>query len=117
MEKYCIMCGSKMEKGDEFCINCGSNQKPIPKNEPVVNMQSTETQKPEEKSKITAGILGIILGGIGIHNFYLGYTTKAIIQIIISLVTCGFGSLWGMTEGILILLGYIKEDANGNVLK
>ena len=35
----------------------------------------------ERKSKIAAGLLGIFIGSLGVHNFYLGYTKKAIIQI------------------------------------
>lgn len=64
-----------------------------------------------------AGLLGIFLGGWGIHNFYLGYTKKAVIQIIVTLVTCGIGSWWGLIEGILILCGKtITTDAQGNEL-
>lgn len=70
-----------------------------------------------QKSKLTAGLLGILLGGFGIHRFYLGYTTMGIIQIVVTLVTCGLGSLWGLIEGILILCDkYITTDANGNPL-
>src|SRR5215218_1174928 len=57
------------------------------------------------KSKMTAGLLGIFLGGFGVHNFYLGNTNKAIIQIVVTLVTCGIGSIWGLIEGIMILTG------------
>jgi TM2 domain-containing membrane protein YozV len=67
------------------------------------------------KSRIVAGILGILLGGLGIHNFYLGYNKKAVIQIIVTFVTCGIGSIWGLVEGILILVknpSYLT-DANG----
>ncbi|MBQ8078355.1 MAG: TM2 domain-containing protein [Oscillospiraceae bacterium] len=71
----------------------------------------------EQKSKLAAGLLGIFLGGFGIHRFYLGYTKMGIIQIIVTLVTCGAGSLWAFVEGILILCGtYITTDANGNPL-
>lgn len=70
------------------------------------------------KSKIVAGLLGIFLGGWGIHRFYLGYTKMGIIQIIVTLVTCGAASLWGVIEGILILCGtQITTDANGNPLQ
>ncbi len=71
----------------------------------------------EQKSKLTAGLLGILLGAFGAHNFYLGFTSKAIIQIVVSVVTCGIGSWWGIIEGILILCGKINADANGNALK
>lgn len=55
---------------------------------------------------MVAGLLGILLGGFGAHNFYLGHTNKAIIQIVVTFFTCGLGSLWGLIEGILILVGH-----------
>jgi hypothetical protein len=71
----------------------------------------------QQKEKMVAGLLGILIGGFGVHNFYLGYTTKGIIQIVVTIVTCGLGSLWGLVEGILILTGSgIKEDAEGRPL-
>ncbi len=70
----------------------------------------------EPKKKMTAALLGILLGAWGIHNFYLGFTKKAIIQIIVSVCTCGIGGIWGFIEGIMILTGSINTDANGNPL-
>ncbi len=74
-----------------------------------------------QKSKLAAGLLGIFLGSLGVHNFYLGYTGKAIAQLLISLLTCGFGAvasgIWGLVEGILILTGSITKDAKGIPLK
>ena len=71
----------------------------------------------QQKSKIAAGLLGIFLGAWGIHNFYLGFTKKGVIQIIVSVVTCGIGGIWGFIEGIMILVGSINTDANGNPLR
>jgi TM2 domain-containing membrane protein YozV len=72
---------------------------------------------PGQKSKIVAGILGILLGGFGVHRFYLGYTTIGIIQIVVTIVTCGIGAIWGLVEGILILVGStITTDAQGRPL-
>ena len=66
------------------------------------------------KSRIAAGILGILVGGLGIHRFYLGYIGIGIIQIVVTILTCGAGSLWGFIEGILILCGTtITTDADG----
>ena len=42
-------------------------------------------------------------GRFGVHKFILGYTKEGIIQIVITLVTCGFGSLVGLIEGIIYL--------------
>lgn len=67
------------------------------------------------KNRLVAGLLGIFLGGIGIHRFYLGYTKIGVIQIVVTVVTCGIGSLWGFIEGILILVKNEKflTDAYG----
>lgn len=99
-------------------------------NQPVGNMNNMNTNNgmgmppPNgyvQKSKIVAGILGILLGGLGIHNFYLGFTKKALIQLLVSLCTCGIGALpmeiWGLVEGIQYLTGSKNSDANGIMLK
>jgi TM2 domain-containing membrane protein YozV len=57
--------------------------------------------------KIAAGICGILLGGLGIHKFILGYTKEGVIQLILSIVTCGIFSIVGLVEGILYL---VKSD-------
>lgn len=62
------------------------------------------------KSKLAAGLLGIFLGALGVHNFYLGQTGKAIAQLLITLLSFGFLSwvsgIWGLIEGIMILASH-----------
>ncbi|MBS1536094.1 MAG: TM2 domain-containing protein [Flavobacteriaceae bacterium] len=59
--------------------------------------------RPDNK-KVAAGILAILLGGLGVHKFVLGYTTEGILQIVFSIITCGIaGSLIGLIEGIIYL--------------
>ncbi len=58
---------------------------------------------PGAEKKTVAGILGILLGGLGVHRFYLGDTTGGIIRIVITLVTCGAGSVIGLIEGIIYI--------------
>lgn len=53
--------------------------------------------------KLTAGICGILLGAWGVHKFILGYNKEGIIQIVITLVTCGVGGIVGLIEGIIYL--------------
>ena len=59
------------------------------------------------KSKVAAGLLGIFLGCFGAHNFYLGYTGRAVAQLLITLLSFGLFApvsvLWGFVEGIVIL--------------
>jgi len=56
----------------------------------------------EENKKVVAGILAILLGVLGIHKFYLGYTKEGVIQLILGLL-CGIGGLIGLIEGIIYL--------------
>ena len=73
-----------------------------------------------QKSKLVAGILGILIGVFGVHNFYLGYTGKAVAQLLLTLLgsvfTCGLSAvavwIWGLVEGIMILTGGIKVDGH-----
>jgi len=71
-----------------------------------------------DKSRMTAGLLGIFLGGFGVHNFYLGNTNKAIIQIVVTVLTCGIGAIWGLIEGIMIISGNesYQYDSDGRRL-
>lgn len=65
--------------------------------------QMTDWKALGADKKLVAGICGILLGGFGVHKFVLGYTTEGIIQIVITLVTCGAGSIVGLIEGIIYL--------------
>lgn len=63
-------------------------------------MQPTATRG---KEKMVAGILGILLNGLGIHHFYLGSTMAGVI-VLLSNVLCGLGCLIGLVEGVLLLV-------------
>jgi len=60
---------------------------------------------PGAKSKVTAGLLALFLGGLGIHKFYLGYTSAGLVYLLIN--TIG----WFITSFLLgipnIILGII----------
>lgn len=57
--------------------------------------------------KIAAGICGILLGGLGIHKFILGYQTEGLIMLLTTVLTCGVGGvimgIIGLIEGIMYL--------------
>ena len=110
----CVKCGVPVGSGVNYCPNCGNPTDPAAA---VCVKCGVALARPiPQKSKMTAGLLGIFLGGLGIHNFYLGYTGKAIAQIVLSLCF-GLGAIWGLVEGIMILCGSIKTDAQGIPLK
>ncbi len=64
-------------------------------------------QIPGADKKVVAGVLAILLGTLGIHKFYLGYTKAGIIMLAITLVSCGFAAVvvWviALIEGITYL--------------
>ena len=110
-DKYCKNCGHEMTPGQAFCTQCGYATQP----------QTVKINPAMQKSKMAAGLLGIFLGALGVHNFYLGYTGKALAQLLISVLSCGFlavaSEIWGLIEGIMILTGNINKDAKGIPLK
>ena len=106
MAKFCSNCGNELDEKAYVCPKCG--------------VKVNNNVDGNAKSRVCAGLLGIFLGAFGVHNFYLGYTGKAIAQLLITLLTCGIGafisSIWGLIEGILILTGSINTDGKGNPL-
>ncbi|WP_395657778.1 TM2 domain-containing protein [Nocardioides sp.] len=70
-----------------------------------------------DKSKLVAGLLQIFLGGFGIGRFYIGDNKTAIWQIVVTVLTCGIGSLWGLIDGIIMLATDNVTDAQGRPLR
>ncbi|MGM5629713.1 TM2 domain-containing protein [Apibacter raozihei] len=61
----------------------------------------------QENKKVVSGILAILLGALGIHKFYLGYTKEGLIMLLVSVLSCGIASgvmgIIGLIEGIIYL--------------
>ena len=130
----CKNCGNQMEDNAAFCTNCGTpaseaapNAQAAPAAEAAPNAQAAPvTAQPTTvapvapKSKTTAVLLAWFLGAFGVHNFYLGDATKAIIQLAITVVSCGtlaiVSAYWAIAEAIMLLTGKISTDAKGNPL-
>ncbi len=108
---FCRNCGKEIDDNAVVCVHCGV----------AVSPNAAANANPNAKSKLVAGLLGIFLGAYGVHNFYLGYTRNAVIQLVITLATCGVGaivsSIWGLVEGIMLLTGKIAVDGKGEPLK
>ncbi|WP_308294166.1 TM2 domain-containing protein [Streptomyces sp. ST2-7A] len=65
------------------------------------------------KSKVVAGILQILVGGVGAGRWYTGHYGMAIAQ----LLTCGGLGVWALIDGILFLVKDDRTDSEGLVLK
>jgi TM2 domain-containing membrane protein YozV len=61
------------------------------------------------KQRIVYIILALFLGGLGIHNFYAGYTGKAISQLLVVLLT-GWLLLPLLVVGIWVLVEICTVD-------
>jgi TM2 domain-containing membrane protein YozV len=74
-------------------------------------MASEYSQSEVSSKKMTAGLLGIFLGSLGIHKFYLGMTTPGLIMLLLSLTCVGYPIMHtiGLIEGILYLTRSDKE--------
>jgi len=93
-KNFCQNCGVETKANQEICVKCG------------VKLQNISNILTKSKSKIAAGILGILLGGFGIHKFYLGYTVSGIIMLLVSIIG-GFITL-GVASGVIWIIGLVE---------
>ena len=122
---FCSQCQNEMPDGSAFCNNCGARlmgggAAAGPEAQTTAQYPQPQTQpNPQAKSKIAAGVLGILLGCFGVHNFYLGFTGKAVCQLLLGTVGIFIfvgpiiSSIWGLVEGIMILCSSNGKDARG----
>ena len=133
MAKFCAHCGTSLDEGTKFCQNCGSNCEAVSAKAPEApQMNATMVNNPAPtvsmnsaavpgKSRVVSGLLGLFFGSLGVHNFYLGRTGRAVAQLLITVLSCFLLSfisgIWGFIESILILCGNVQVDGNRNPLK
>jgi TM2 domain-containing membrane protein YozV len=64
--------------------------------------QQVSTPRRQPKSRTTFIMLGILLGGLGAHNFYAGYTGRAVGQLCLSVLTLFYLAvvswIWAIVE-------------------
>jgi hypothetical protein len=66
-----------------------------------------------DRSRTAAGILQIVLPGVG--RMYLGYLAYGIIQLFLA-IFCGVGWIWSIIDGIVMLSGGVRLDGYGRQL-
>ena len=103
----CPHCGQVLEPWRVAQATKPGNAPPAPP--PMVGYPRPMTGALSSRSKVLAGVLGIVFGSLGIHRFYLGYIGIGILQIILTLATFGAAGIWGFVEGILCLTGHLRD--------
>lgn len=102
----CPNCGNQLSDGATFCGECGNRvqqeYKPAIENASAYSAQAATAAK-GTKSKTTAGVLAILLGGVGGQFFYLGHIGAGIVCIL--LLFTGFG--WIITEILGVIQGIV----------
>ena len=72
------------------------------------------------KQLIVALLLAFFVGPLGIHNFYLGYNSRGLIQLLLSVIIIGLPitAIWAFIEFIMIIMrsGSYGCDATGQPL-
>jgi TM2 domain-containing membrane protein YozV len=68
-----------------------------------------------DKSKVVAGLLQII-PGFGVGRFYTGHVGIGVAQLLVTFFTLGFGGIWPLIDGIIILVNG-GTDASGRPLR
>lgn len=123
MAGKCPMCGAPLE--NNVCNYCGysekasvtengayqqSSQSPIIQPQVIINNMSATnfdfTPGISRKSKITALLLCIFLGGLGAHKFYVGKVGMGILY----LFTAGFFGIGWFIDIFVIAAGAFKDE-------
>ncbi|RQG93179.1 NINE protein [Natrarchaeobius halalkaliphilus] len=103
-EKYCVECGATINRQAEICPECGVRQ--------------PSASGSGDTDKIAAGVLALLLGGLGAHKFYQGRMKLGVLYL--CFFWTGIPALLGLIEGILMLIAdddeYERKYADGGIL-
>lgn len=84
--------------------------------EPSPRVVSSGVSPRQPRSKVVAGLLGMLLGAFGAHRFYLGYTRVGVTMVVLGACTCfSVTAVWGLVEGVMCLFGSMR-DSDGRPL-
>ena len=94
---FCSSCGNKAAKEAPYCPSCGQ---PLKAQNNFVNDGYSSNGIPL-KSRVTAGILALFLGGIGVHKFYCGHIGLGVVYLLFFWTF--IPSIIALIEGIIYL--------------
>ena len=74
-----------------------------------------------QKSKMAYLLLGIFVGFLGVHNFYIGHTGRGVAQLLISVLTffilSPVSAVWALIECVMLFTSQYPVDANGVLMR
>ncbi len=76
-KKHCFACATILDARAELCPSCGVRQPTL-----AIMVQPPSQIAVSSKNKTTAGIFALVLGGLGIHRFYLGQPGVGLLYIL-----------------------------------
>ena len=129
-DKNCVKCNYVRGFGASYCPDCGAATTARARKCPDCGATLFVLRNTKARRRTTAALLAFFLGMFGIHNFYLGYMRRGLLQLIISVLSIVIFfldfvfiigapvvmGLWGFLEGIKLASGNIRVDADGNFL-
>ena len=98
MASFPVQRTSNLSETSETTISVNENNKG---NSSIAAAPSKSTSG---KSQVVALVLGLLVGGLGVHRFYLGYTWQGVVQ----LLTAGGCGIWALIDIIRIATGDLK---------
>ena len=97
--RKCPNCSQPVSPTATTCPNCG--EKLVPVAQGYYPGQPVYQSSVPSKDKTVAGLLAILLGGLGVHHFYLGNIGMGILYLLFSWTFIPL--IVGVIEGIVIL--------------
>jgi len=80
-KKHCYACAAILDVRAELCPRCGIRQPALP-GSTALTVQGARPLARTTRNKTTAGVFALVLGGLGIHKFYLGQTAAGIVYLV-----------------------------------
>lgn len=99
---FCQACGEGMSAAAQACPKCGHPSAAV-----AVTTYPQQLVSGPPKSRIVAGILALLVGGFGVHKFYLRNVGLGIVYLIFFWTTIPI--IIGFIEGIIYLVQSDEE--------